>query len=302
LDSSSARVRRIALRLAYRGDAFEGWQRQRRPSSHDPNEETPSVQRAVERALSNLFDTPIRIQGAGRTDSGVHAIGQTAHADVPLSGPPARALAALLDPRLPDSVIAWNVVDVPPLFDARRSARSRHYSYRLAWSTRRERPRWPISPIIGWWPARCDADKLAQAAAMLPGHRDWTLFRSKHCQAKDPVRDLTSVRVAPWSRDQRDALGLLPHHEGATVHIAAPAFLMHQVRFMMGAVARIASEDLTTDELALLLQAQRPDGFHPKLAPACGLTLDWVEYGPEFPQLAADHDTPTVVRSDKKPG
>jgi tRNA pseudouridine38-40 synthase len=115
--------RRLALRLAYLGTTFAGWQRQ-------PGKRT--VQGVLETALATLYGQPVPVVGAGRTDAGVHAAGQVAHFDAPLAIPPTgivRALAGLLPPEV-RPMRAW---PVSPSFHARRLAVAKRYRYRIAW-------------------------------------------------------------------------------------------------------------------------------------------------------------------------
>jgi tRNA pseudouridine38-40 synthase len=176
---------RFRLLIEYDGSNYVGWQRQ---------DNGPSVQGAVEKAILALTREPALIRGAGRTDSGVHAWGQVAHVDLSRAWKPEtlrNALNAYLG-RAGQQVSIVEAAEVPDDFDARFSALRRHYLYRII-----SRP----SPLAleakrAWWVSKpLDHDAMHAAAQMLVGYHDFTTFRSTHCQANSPWRTLDRLDV-----------------------------------------------------------------------------------------------------------
>lgn len=243
---------RVKLTLAYDGGPFMGWQRQ---------DHGPSVQAALEGALERYCGVPIPVQAAGRTDSGVHALGQVAHADITRDDPPGKvcdALNALLRP-LPVAVLAAEVVADD--FSARFDAVARAYLYRIL--NRRAPPTLEQGQV--WHVARAlDAGAMARAARHLVGHHDFTSFRAVHCQAKSPVKTLDVLTVTPV---------------GEEIHVRARArsFLHHQVRNLVGTLAQVGLGRWTEADVAAALAARDRAAAGPT-APAEGLYLVRVYY------------------------
>ncbi len=243
---------RYKLTLEYDGTAFVGWQRQNNGFS---------VQQALEEAAGRLCQRPIAVHAAGRTDSGVHALGQVAHADLPrdLPGDKVRdALNAHLRP-LPVAVLAAE--EVPPSFHARFSAVERRYLYRI--SNRRA----PLALDLdrAWWvPGALDAEAMAEAARVLLGRHDFSTFRAAECQAASPLRTLDELSVGRLGED---------------IHVVARArsFLHHQVRNMVGTLRRVGEGKWTAADLRRALEA-RDRSAGGQTAPACGLYLTGVGY------------------------
>ena len=243
---------RFKLTIEYDGTNFVGWQRQ---------ENGPSVQQALEDAAKAYCQTDIIIHGAGRTDAGVHARGQVAHADLPRSDDGSKvcnALNAHLRP-LPIAVLAAE--EVPDDFHARFTAIERQYLYRII--TRRA----PLALDINhaWWLTKgLDADAMHTAAQVLVGKHDFTTFRATECQAKSPLKTL----------DQLDVV-----QTGDTIEVTARArsFLHHQVRNMVGTLTLVGEGKWTsTDVSGALAAVDRSAGG--MTAPACGLYLTAVRY------------------------
>ncbi len=243
---------RYKLTLEYDGAPFVGWQRQ---------ENGVSVQEALEGALFAITAERAIAHGAGRTDAGVHALGQVAHVDLKRDWDPFRlgeGLNALLHPQ-PIAVLNSERADAG--FDARRSARARHYLYRIV--NRRaplalERGRaWRVKP-------RLDARAMHDAAQALVGRHDFSTFRDAQCQAKSPVRTLDRLDVT---------------REGDEIRIEASAlsFLHRQVRSMVGSLVEVGVGRWTRGELKAALEAADRNRCGP-VAPACGLYLARVDY------------------------
>jgi tRNA pseudouridine38-40 synthase len=199
---------RIILTLEYDGTPFHGWAAQ-------PG--LPTIEATVRKALSETFASVENLAVAGRTDTGVHALGQVASVDVE-GGPPAERAAAALNPRLPDEVTVLSSAEAPAGFHARHSARSRTYRYRLL---TRVTPS-PFEVRRSWWhPRPLDEDALAAAAATLAGEHDFRAFTPVQTQHEVFV---CVVERAEWIR-RGDHLDF---------EITADSYLRHMVRSLVG--------------------------------------------------------------------
>ncbi len=222
---------RFALVVEYDGRPFMGWQRQ----THGP-----SVQASIERALHDVTGDAAAVHAAGRTDAGVHALAMRAHVDVARPIAPFRLMEALNARLRPDPVAILGCVAVADDWHARFSCLGRRYTYRI-----RSR-RAPLTHTAGLeWrvPQPLDADRMAQAAALLLGRHDFTTFRSAHCQADSPVRTL-------------DRLDVERHDDRIDVHAAARSFLHHQVRSMVGCLALVGQGRWSVEDMAAALAAR----------------------------------------------
>lgn len=204
---------RIRLCVEYDGRPYMGWQRQ----AHGP-----SVQQALEQAIHSITGEQVTVEGAGRTDAGVHASAMTAHADIAAGLTPFRLMEAmnarlrLAGERIAILAAATAAAD----FHARFSCIGRAYQYRIV--CRRAPLSWEQG--LAWRHAPpLDVAAMQRAAAVLVGRHDFSAFRSAHCQAKSPLRTL-------------DALQVRAHGARITIDARARSFLHHQVRFMVGAL------------------------------------------------------------------
>jgi tRNA pseudouridine38-40 synthase len=199
---------RLILTLEYDGTPFHGWAAQ-------PG--LPTIEAAMREALGETFVSVGNLAVAGRTDSGVHALGQVASVDVE-GGPPAERAAAALNPRLPGEINVLSAAEAPAGFDARHSARSRSYRYRLF---TRPTPS-PFEAQRSWWlPRPLDEDALAGAAAALGGEHDFKAFTPAQTRHEVFVR---VVERAEWIR-RGDHLDF---------EITADSYLRHMVRSLVG--------------------------------------------------------------------
>jgi tRNA pseudouridine38-40 synthase len=199
---------RVILTLEYDGTPFRGWAAQ-------PG--LPTVEAALRRALDETFASVENLAVAGRTDTGVHALGQVVSVDVE-GGPRPERAAAALNPRLPDEVNVVSSAEAPPDFHARHSARSRSYRYRLF---TRSTPS-PFELRRSWWlPAPLDEEALTAAAADLVGQHDFRAFTPSQTQHAVFVRH---VERAEWIR-RGDHLDF---------EITADSYLRHMVRSLVG--------------------------------------------------------------------
>ena len=243
---------RYRLTVEYDGAPFAGWQRQ---------ENGPSVQATLEEAIFALASERVRITGAGRTDSGVHALGQVAHFDLDRAFAADRVRDALnyhVKPA-PISVIAADVVGAE--FHARFSAIARHYRYRIL--CRRGPPALERGRV--WHVVRdLDIGAMQIAATALVGKHDFTTFRSGECQAKSAVKTLDRLEVSSAADE---------------IHVSAQArsFLHNQVRSMVGSLKLVGEGKWTSCQLDLALKAKDRARCGP-VAPPEGLYLIRVDY------------------------
>ena len=243
---------RYKLTVEYDGTGLVGWQRQAKGQS---------VQALLEHAVTLYCGQTITVHGAGRTDAGVHALAMTAHLDLPRADAPDKIRGALNHHMRPARVAVLNDELVPDDFDARRSAKSRIYRYRIL--NRRGPPMldkdrvWHVAPPL-------DDDAMAEGAQLLLGKHDFSTFRDSLCQAKSPVKTLDRLDV------ERD---------GDEIRVTAQArsFLHHQVRNMVGTLKLVGLHQWRPQRVVEAL-AQRDRRAGGPMAPAHGLYLVAVTY------------------------
>ena len=243
---------RYKLTLEYDGTPFVGWQVQ---------ENGPSVQARLTFAIKAFSGEETIPRGAGRTDAGVHALGQVAHMDLGKEWPPEKVRDALNAQLRPDPVSVLTCERAAADFDARFSATARHYLYRIVnrrspLALNRDRA-WQVVHML-------DAVAMHDAAQVLVGHHDFSTFRSAECQAASPVKTLDWLAV---------------DREGEEIRIEASArsFLHNQVRSMVGSLKRVGEGKWTAGDLEKALAARDRSACGP-VAPACGLYLVKVDY------------------------
>jgi tRNA pseudouridine38-40 synthase len=245
-------VPRYKITIEYDGTPFAGWQWQ---------ETVPSVQRTLTEAIASFTGETSMVQGAGRTDAGVHALGQIAHFDLTKAYETDTVRDALNAHLRPHPVAVLLAEKVAPDFDARRSAVRRHYLYRIA----NRRPDLTLDRLRAWRvPRRLDVDAMHAAAQRLVGKHDFTTFRSTECQAKSPEKTLDRLDVS---------------RVGDEVHIVAVArsFLHNQVRSMVGTLVPVGDGKWTADDVSRALAARDRTACG-QVAPPEGLYLVRVDY------------------------
>jgi tRNA pseudouridine38-40 synthase len=244
---------RYRITIEYDGTPFVGWQVQ--PSGL-------SVQGSLTEAIHRFSGETTTVKGAGRTDAGVHALGQVAHFDLAKAWDPFRVREAINFHLKPAPAVVLACEEAAPDFDARFSATARHYRYRIL--SRRAPPALERDRV--WWLAGpLDAAAMQDATRVLVGRHDFTTFRAAQCQAKSPLRTL----------DRLDVL-----EEGAEVRIEASArsFLHNQVRSMVGSLKLVGEGRWSARDLEAALDARDRAQCGP-VAPASGLYLVKVDYG-----------------------
>ncbi len=243
---------RYKLTIEYDGGSYFGWQRQK---------DQPSIQQAIEEACMALDGKRPTVFGAGRTDSGVHALGQVAHVDL-VKGIRADKVRDGLNYHLanhPITILDAQMVDDE--FHARFDATSRTYLYRII----DRRPKLALDRGRVWrLPVKLDADIMHHAAGGLLGKHDFTTFRDKQCQSKSPIKTLDELTVM---------------RVGAEIHIHAKAksFLHRQIRSITGTLAEVGMGKLTAKGVMDALAARDRTACSP-VAPPDGLYLMAVGY------------------------
>jgi tRNA pseudouridine38-40 synthase len=255
-------MKRWKLTVEYRGEGFAGWQRQ---------EHLMSVQQAIEEALYKFCQQEITIHAAGRTDAGVHALGQVVHFDLdygtrPLTGfDLAKAINAHLRPHPVSIVHAEEVLED---FHARFGAINKLYRYRIV-----SRPSFlAVDHGLAWHCKRdLDAQAMHDAAQILLGHHDFTTFRDSQCQAKSPMKTLDRLDITSRPYDENGGQEIIVEAESLS-------FLHHQVRNMVGTLALVGEGKWNKADVRSALEAKDRTKGGPT-APAEGLYLVRVDYG-----------------------
>jgi tRNA pseudouridine38-40 synthase len=245
---------RCKLTIEYDGTPYAGWQRQ---------DGVASVQQSIEEAIARFYNLSERvpIQCAGRTDAGVHAIGQVAHVDLP-EHRPEYSIEQGISQHLGDEPIVIRKAEwVEDDFNARFHAKKRYYRYiisnrraRLALDVKRK---WQVGEAL-------DAEKMHEAAQLLTGTHDFSSFRDSQCQSKSPIKSIDAIRV---SRQGDEII----------TDLEAISFLHHQVRIIMGSLRRIGNGkwNITDLENALAAKSRAAAG---ETAPPYGLYFMKVDY------------------------
>lgn len=230
---------RLALGVEYDGGAFSGWQRLSKPGGQDRADVPPTLQQTLEQALSQVANAPIQTVCAGRTDAGVHAQCQVVHFDSDAARDPRAWMLGTTSALPPAMCVRW-CVPVADVFSARFSALARRYRYRII-----NRPVRPAlqRQYLSWVRTPLDAQVMHAAAQQLLGEKDFSSFRTVHCQAPHARRDLQAISV---------------HRAGEfiDVDVQANAFLHHMVRNIVGSLLLVGSGERAPEWIAQVLAAR----------------------------------------------
>ncbi len=249
---------RYKITIEYDGRPFVGWQRQANGLS---------VQEAIETAFAGFCGHSVTIRGAGRTDAGVHALGQVAHADLVRVWEPYVLREALNAHLRPQPIAVLGAEPVADSFDARFSALKRHYLYRII------NRRAPLTLEIGraWLVKRpLDAGAMHEAAQVLIGRHDFSTFRAAECQATSPIRTL-------------DVLDVARAGDAIEIRAGARSFLHHQVRSMAGCLELVGAGKWGPADLRAALESC-DRGRCGMVSPPEGLFFMAVDYGDDAPE------------------
>ncbi|MCX8037598.1 MAG: tRNA pseudouridine(38-40) synthase TruA [Candidatus Sumerlaeia bacterium] len=249
-------IRNLFLCLEYDGTSYQGWQRQ----AH-----SQTVQGEVERVLREILGQPVALRSAGRTDAGVHALGQAALCRVETALPPT-AILHTANRQLPDDIVIVRMEDAPPEFDVRRHAIRRHYRYRLLQRSIRpafERHTWAHIPY------RFDEALLQEAVQCFEGTHEFAAFRSSACRAPRTRLTMETSRVSI---------------EGDRVifDFVCRSFLHHMVRVLVGTALDVAREKIALDDVKRLLRGEGGRQEAGRTAPPEGLILVGIEYAAPY--------------------
>jgi len=243
---------RYKLTIEYDGTPFVGWQVQ---------DNGPSVQGVLTESIAAFTGERVVVAGAGRTDAGVHALGQVAHVDLAKDWDGDTVRDAVNFHLRPRPIAVLTAEQVAENFDARFSATKRHYLYRIV----NRRADLALDQNRAWRvPRPLDADAMHAAAQKLVGRHDFTTFRAAECQAKSPVKTLDQLDV------KRDG-------DEVCISAAARSFLHNQVRSMVGSLVHVGEGKWSTEDLAAALAAHDRTRCG-QVAPPQGLYLVRVEY------------------------
>ena len=243
---------RYRLLIEYDGSDLAGWQIQ---------DNQPTVQGVLEKSIHGLHGVHCRVFGAGRTDAGVHAMGQVAHVDLPRTWDPFLLGTAINGTVRPHKISVLDVAEVPETFHARFSATRRRYLYRIL---NRRAPTALDSGKVWHVPIHLDSEAMHVAAQTLVGHHDFSTFRSIRCQALSPVKTLDALNVSRYGED-------------VEIEAVSRSFLHNQVRSMVGTLKLVGDGKwyISDVQKALAAKDRKACGV---VAPPQGLYLVSVDY------------------------
>ncbi len=248
---------RFALGVEYAGSAYWGWQKQ-------PDQQAPFLQAILENAITKIVEHPVIVHASGRTDRGVHALGQVVHFDTSATRP-LKAYVAGVNQHLPPDIRVTFAHAVSEDFDARRSAYQRRYVYLLHYGPAHSATHWQR---VAYTHLPLDVTRMHTAAQFFVGEHDFTSFRAAECQAKSPIRTVHECQVyqrGPW----------------VYIDITANAFLHHMVRNIVGTLMRIGQGRESPQWIPHLI-AQKDRQQAARMASAAGLYLIKVSYPDYF--------------------
>jgi len=244
---------RFRLLIAYEGTRYYGWQKQKN---------LPTIQGIIEQTLHQILQRPVVLFGAGRTDAGVHALGQVAHFDLETPSLPCSSLQKSLNALLPHDICIKCVWIAPKNFHALRSSISKHYTYLVLY---RNFPNVFWQKKMYWYPHKVDIPRLQEMSCLIRGKHDFRSFQNKGTPLKSTVRTLYSAR---WTVQSRHVLGF---------HVRGDGFLKQMIRNLVGTQLALLKQKDATKKLHNILQAKNRKKALAS-APPWGLYLNSVSY------------------------
>ena len=243
---------RYKITIEYDGTNYAGWQQQK---------DAPSIQEELQKAAFKFLAEDVVITGAGRTDAGVHALGQVAHFDTEKTLDPFKLCQAFNAHLRPQPISVLNAEIVSDDFHARFDAKKRFYVYKIL--NRRSRPALYTNRM--WWVhPPLDVEKMRSAAQALIGKHDFSTFRAAACQAKSPIKTLDEIRIEQYG-------------EFIFFYFSARSFLHHQVRNIVGTLKLVGESVWTKQNVIDALEAKDRKAGGPTAA-AEGLYFEKVIY------------------------
>jgi tRNA pseudouridine38-40 synthase len=243
---------RYKVLIEYDGTNFAGWQRQKN---------SPSVQDEIDKAIFKFTHEEVLVYGSGRTDAGVHALGQVAHFDL-IKPCPAHTIIRATNYHLrPHKIVLLGCEAVDEAFHARFSAKQRAYKYIIL-----NRGSAPTIAANRVWHVKepLEIALMQKAAQLFEGMHDFTSLKTADCQAKSYLRTIDYIKISK----QQDYI---------TIEIAARSFIHNMVRNIVGMLRMIGNQDWTNENIVSLLEAKDPTS-QKVTAPACGLYLEKIEF------------------------
>ncbi|MDX1923765.1 MAG: tRNA pseudouridine(38-40) synthase TruA [Rickettsiaceae bacterium] len=245
-------MQRYKIIIEYDGTKFAGWQRQK---------SALSIQEVLEDSIYKFSGEKISLVGSGRTDAGVHAIGQVAHFDLSRAFQENVICNAINSLNRPHLISVLSCERVGDEFHARFSAKKRTYIYKIC---TRKAPVALYHNKVYHLPYMLNIDQMREASLLLLGTHDFTSFRAKICQAKSPIKTLSSIDIAEFD-------------DMIHIEISAPSFLHHMVRNLVGTLILVGREKINPEEVGIMLRAKNRSAAGPT-APSCGLYFFKVDY------------------------
>ena len=253
-------VTRYRFTIEYKGTDYFGWQKQ---------PDLPTIQGAIEDAIHAFSDQKIELTVAGRTDAGVHARGQVAHADfAPFNKPmePFEIVKAINAHLRPAPIAILDAEIVAADFNARFAAKNKLYTYRII----NRQAFLTLDKGLAWHILRpLDAFAMEDAAQVLLGEHDFTTFRDSECQAKNPIRTLDRINVQAFATTEGT--------QEILIEVEAMSFLHHMVRNIVGSLVMVGEGKWSSEDLRTALEAKDRTAGGPT-APADGLYLVRIDY------------------------
>jgi len=265
-------MHKLALQILYQGTRYCGWQIQKGSAASG----SPSIQATIQECLEKITQEPIKLVGSGRTDAGVHSLGQVAHFTIGKKWECEKIFKGL-NSLLPFDIQIKKVIEVPEDFHAQRSALKKQYSYYFQQGLCAI-PQY--AKTSRWIRKKLDLEKMSQAAQALLGEHDFKAFQASGAVLGSTVRTIFEAEITPE-----------PIHECLSddffylrFRVVGNGFLKQMVRSLAGTLLEIGENRRAVDSLKELLISKDRAGIG-VTAPARGLSQDWVEYPQEFPEL-----------------